>query len=252
MLFYYTGTGNCLYVSRKLEKNIFSIPQELKKDDLSYEDDTIGIVAPIYAGELPKTVRRFIEKAHFKTDYFYMILTYGNRDSVAGVWSEKFCKEHGIKVDYIKTVKMVDNYLPGFDMLEQTSMEKNVDEQLEIIIEDLKQRKRFITQPTEEGKAAYEMVCKRFAEHPELNNGETIIMTDRCTGCGICQKVCPIGNITLENAKAKRINNKCDFCLGCVQNCPFKAIDLIVDKNPNERYRHPEVTLKDIIQSNQQ
>ena len=53
---------------------------------------------PIYAGELPQTVRRFLAKAKFDTPYFYMLLTYGNRDTVAGVWSENFCKEHGIHV----------------------------------------------------------------------------------------------------------------------------------------------------------
>ena len=38
-----------------------------------------------------------------------MLLTYGNRDTVAGVWSENFCKEHGVHVDFIQTIKMVDN-----------------------------------------------------------------------------------------------------------------------------------------------
>lgn len=77
MIFYYTATGNCLYVAKNIESETLSIPQELKKDELNYKDEKIGIVAPVYAGELPKTVRKFIEKAHFETDYFYMLLTYG-------------------------------------------------------------------------------------------------------------------------------------------------------------------------------
>lgn len=252
MIFYYTGTGNSLYVAKQMEEKIYSIPQELKKKKLYYEDSVIGIVAPIYAGELPKTVRKFIEQAAFKTDYFYMLLTYGNRDSVAGVWCEKFCRDHGIKVDYIKTIKMVDNYLPGFDMEEQVSIDKKVNQQLELAKDDINKRVRFIPQPTPEGKEAYKNVQKRFADHPELNNGETIQMTDRCTGCSICQKVCPIGNIVVENGQAKRLSKTCDFCLACVQNCPFKAIDLQVDKNPQSRYRHPDIKLKEIVESNNQ
>ena len=38
MLFYFTATGNCLYVARKLENQILSIPQELKKENLHYKD----------------------------------------------------------------------------------------------------------------------------------------------------------------------------------------------------------------------
>ncbi len=67
MLFYFTATGNCLYVARKLENQILSIPQELKKENLHYKDEKIGIVTPVYAGELPQIVRKFIEQAHFDT-----------------------------------------------------------------------------------------------------------------------------------------------------------------------------------------
>ena len=77
-------------------------------------------------------------------------------------------------------------------------------------------------------------------------------MTDRCVGCGICQQVCPIGNIELANKKAKRIHKTCDFCLACVHNCPFKAIDVKNEKNPDARYRHPQISLKDIVKANNQ
>lgn len=252
MIFYYTATGNCLYVARQIEDNVYSIPQELKKENLEYKDDKIGIVAPIYAGELPQTVRRFIEKAKFDTSYFYMLLTYGNKDSVAGVWSEKFCRNHGIKVDFIQTVLMVDNYLPSFDMDEQMAMNKHVDEQIQKAKKKIDERQQSIPQPTQEGIEAYQMVSQRFTLHPELNNGETIQMTLRCVGCSICEQVCPIGNIKMVNGKAQRISKTCDFCLACVQNCPFLAIGLKIDKNPSARYRHPKITLKDIVQSNHQ
>ena len=38
MLFYFTATGNSLYVSRKLDKHILSIPQELKQEKQHYQD----------------------------------------------------------------------------------------------------------------------------------------------------------------------------------------------------------------------
>ena len=77
-------------------------------------------------------------------------------------------------------------------------------------------------------------------------------MSDQCVGCKICEQVCPIGNIKIENGRAKRLNKTCDFCLACVHHCPFKAIDLATDKNPQSRYRHPSITLKEIVKSNHQ
>lgn len=252
MLFYYTATGNCLYVAKKLESQILSIPQELKKNDLNYNDEKIGIVAPVYCGELPKTVRRFIEKANFQTDYFYMILTYGKADSIATVWSKNFCEKNGIHVNYAQTILMVDNYLPSFDMEEEMSVNKKVDEQIKIVSHNIENKVQSISQPDQAAKKLYAVASKRFSEHPELVNGEAIIMTDRCVGCEICEQVCPIGNIKLIDGRAQRMSKTCDFCLACVHHCPFKAIELVSEKNPNARYRNPHISLKEIVQSNKQ
>ena len=252
MIFYYSATGNSLYVARMIDDQMISIPQAIKNNQFDFEDETIGIISPIYAGKLPQTVCRFIEKMKIKTNYFYMLLTYGNEDSVAGIWSEKFCQEHGIHVDFIQTIKMVDNYLPVFDMDEQKNIDKNIPQQIELAKDNIEKRVHFIPQPTKKGREAFERVSKRFEEHPELNNGESIVMTDRCVGCGICQQVCPIGNIELANKKAKRIHKTCDFCLACVHNCPLKAIDVKNEKNPDARYRHPQISLKDIVKANNQ
>ncbi|MBE5705995.1 4Fe-4S dicluster domain-containing protein [Coprobacillus sp. AM29-13] len=84
-------------------------------------------------------------------------------------------------------------------------------------------------------------------------NGEQITVTDKCVGCGICTKVCPRGLLYVENNRAKRKQNTCEFCLACAQNCPSKAIiTKIKDANPKARYRHEKVSLKDIIEANQQ
>ena len=53
-VFYFTATGNSLYVAKQLSEEIYSIPQLLKKYDLGEEklefhDDVIGLVYPVYA-----------------------------------------------------------------------------------------------------------------------------------------------------------------------------------------------------------
>ena len=53
MLFYFTGTGNSLYVAKRLERQPISIPQVMHREDLTVSDDRIGIVAPIYGHENP-------------------------------------------------------------------------------------------------------------------------------------------------------------------------------------------------------
>ena len=43
MLFYFTGTGNSLYVARQIEEKPISIPQILHQENLNFKDEKIGI-----------------------------------------------------------------------------------------------------------------------------------------------------------------------------------------------------------------
>lgn len=251
MVFYFTATGNSLYVARQFSDKPFSIPQVIGQENLKFEDDAIGIVSPIFAGEPPKIVLKFLKKASFKTDYLYVIYTYGKSDSDAPEYLHSLLKEIGITVQYIQTIKMVDNYLPAFDMNEEMAMDKQIDNQLAKALASVRKRKLGIPQAPEEGRALHAMVAKRNLENPEFSNGEQITVTDKCISCGICAKVCPAGIFYIGDSTAKRTQNTCEFCLSCAQNCPQKAITLkIADKNPDARYRNEHITLEDIIASN--
>jgi Pyruvate/2-oxoacid:ferredoxin oxidoreductase delta subunit len=46
---------------------------------------------------------------------------------------------------------------------------------------------------------------------------------ERCNGCGICAKDCPVAAVTIEAKKAV-INNKCVECRTCLKVCPRKAV----------------------------
>lgn len=152
MLFYFTATGNSLFVAQKLDKKPISIPQELKKQNLLYQDDVIGIVCPIYAGELPRIVQKFIKYSSIKAKYVYLILTYGNDDTVACQWSKKFCENNNIHVNYIHTIKMVDNYLPTFNMDEQMNIDKHENEQIKTVIEEIQQKNVLFLNPQNKHK----------------------------------------------------------------------------------------------------
>lgn len=116
MVFYFTATGNSLYVSKQLDPLVISIAQAIHDTDKHYKDERIGIVCPIYGHEMPKLVKEFIQSSTFETDYFYVVLTYGNRHGGASELAQKFFKEQGIDPSYINVILMVDNYLPVFDM----------------------------------------------------------------------------------------------------------------------------------------
>ena len=48
MVFYFTGTGNILYIAKQIEENPLSIPQVMRGKQREFTADSIGIVAPVY------------------------------------------------------------------------------------------------------------------------------------------------------------------------------------------------------------
>lgn len=251
MLFYFTGTGNSLYIAKQIEENPISIPQIIHKEEQEYRADKIGVVAPVYGHEVPPMVKEFMKKAVFHTDYFYMILTYGNRHGGAAELAKKLCDECGISVNYINVIVMVDNWLPNFDMNEQKKIDKHIEEHMAEILDDLANRRNKISEVTEKDREAHRQFLARISQMPADAWQHLLRVTDKCIGCGICEKVCPSASIRVKDGRAVHTPGNCQTCFACVHACPQKAIQLTIPEvNPDARYRNEHISLQEIIEAN--
>ena len=248
LVFYFTATGNDLYVARKFSSNPLSIPQVMKEHghgQMHWEADEIGIVYPIYWQKPPVMVQEFIRKSTFKCNYFFGILTYGcNCDNAPSIFM-KLCSGSGVTPDYVNAIIMVDNWLPGFDMNRQIALDpaKHIEEQIAEQVDDVARHVRYTRRSV-----------------PNFEHGPTFpveardqfTITDACVGCGICTHVCPCGNYGVVDGRAQA-SGGCEHCFACVQNCPHNAIYLTDgEANRHARYRNRHVTLQDIINANNQ
>ena len=75
-----------------------------------------------------------------------MILTYGKDDTDAPECIARLLEEKGRHVNYINSILMVDNYLPSFDMNEQRTMNKNIEQQIQQALQDIQNKKEEIKQ----------------------------------------------------------------------------------------------------------
>ena len=262
LVFYFTATGNSLFVARQFSDAPLSIPQELKNPGQVYEADEIGFVFPDYASAAPVIVQEFLAKNNFKAPYIFSIITFGNASAMVAEWVRDYAKEKGVNFNYINTILMVDNYLPVFDMNEQMKIDKHVDESLAKLLEDVGAHKDYVQAMVQEPgmPPMNKDMLKGMQDHHFNMTADRLLelKKDRCTECLTCEKVCPHKNFSLGN-DGLQFAGKCVFCLACVHACPQKALTLKSnwpgmpgERNPEARYRNPNVSLMDIIRSNRQ
>lgn len=246
-IFYFSSTGNCLAVAKKIGGSLVSIPQVVDSTNLHFKDDVIGLVFPIYGFGLPKMVRKFIEKATWECDYSFAIGTYGNKTGAAMMEVQKTARDHGQRFDYAQSLIMVDNYLPGFDMNKQANglPGKRVDEHLAGIISDIQNRRHLDAKVGLGWRAATAML--QGGAFINSKQAQRYIVNQDCTKCGVCAKVCPSGNITVQDKVV--FGDKCEGCLGCVHLCPQNAIHMKNEKNA-ARWRNPDVSLNEMVAAN--
>ena len=268
IIFYFTATGNSLYLARQLADNdteLLSIPQMMKLDRHDFEADEIGIVYPIYGHMPPNMVRNFIRLARLTAAYKFAVLTYGMLDFNAAELWDGISQKNGTKFDYINTVMMVDNWLPNFDMAEQIKMNKHIPEQLEKVKSDIGRQRHWVKPANEQARRAHDGFVSFARLDPEvgflMRSEKYFRITDACVDCAICTEVCPRGNYELTSASVKT-EGDCDFCFACIHNCPQKAIQFANlpgdpllahgEVNPKARYRNEHVSLWSIKNANRQ
>ncbi|MDR2708786.1 MAG: 4Fe-4S dicluster domain-containing protein [Elusimicrobiota bacterium] len=250
-IFYFTGTGNSLSVAKKIGGQLYSIAQVIKKGDTYFEDDSIGIVFPCHGVQVPAMVAEFLKKVELKSQYFFAIMTYGKFSGTAlQELVSAMPKARNFNFHYVNEILMIDNYLLRADINKELEFEfkKSIDKNIALIINDIRCRK--INSAPQKGFFTKILSSiKKFFFLVDGKNDINFRVDKSCINCGVCQKVCPKGNI-LAKGKVSYFHN-CDFCMACVHSCKLSAIHVKGEKN-SKRYRNKLVALQEIIDSNNQ
>lgn len=253
MVFYFTATGNSLYVAKQLDSRPVSIAQAIHDKNKTYRADSIGIVCPVYGHEMPELVKDFLKAAAFETDYFFILLTYGDCHGGAAELAKAYVETVGLHPSYINVILMADNFLPRFDMDQQRQLDKNVDGQIRRIRSELAAHKRSISPVTAKDWAVHQEFLARMEAMGADMFHDLYRITDDCIGCEICTRVCPKKCFHVENQKSIWEKTGCISCMACIHACPMRAIQLKKpEKNPLARYRNENISLCEIVDANNQ
>ena len=242
-LYYFSATGNSLTTARIIARELgdcqlVPVASTKKQPKVVVETESVGFVFPVYYGNMPWPVREMICKMVFPADCRCFIFTTwrGHAGDVAKR-ADQLLRTRGQKLSLAMGIPM-----PGNSFINAPEVdEDHLSRQEEHILAQLE----FLKTGTIHDYATTELLRQVPVDYP--NNFRGIVAEDGCVGCGTCAKVCPMGNIAIENGKAI-IGDNCATCLACFHWCPVEAIWMSQAENIARRskYRHPAVTVEDI------
>ena len=252
IVFYFSGTGNCLKVAKTIAKELGSSEivsmGKPGKYTLSKQYDSIGFIYPDYYWGLPRKVIEFIENADFgnnKKTYYYSIATYGGDLGNAVLQIQELLrKKHGIKLNNGQKLRMFANYVINYDMKKDVDrITQKSNENLIPIINSIKSRENNSVSKITKILGFVNLWFVKTVSDKDKN----FTVSNACTGCGICKEVCPVKNIELINNKPG-FNHNCEQCLACVHYCPPKAINYKNKTQNRGRYNHPDISYKELAE----
>lgn len=232
MILYFSGTGNSEYVARRISieinDSLLSITASLKSEKMLRipKSQPVILVSPTYGWRLPRVVEKWIRKNNsIKGQKIYFILTCGGDIGNADKYLRKLCKDKDLEYMGVQEVIMPENYIAMFDVPSKELAEEIIDnaepsiiDAAEHISEGTAFNKKNITL-TDKIKSG--IVNDIF--YAAVVKSKKFKATDKCIGCGKCERICPLHNIELKNGKPVW-GRECTHCMACISYCPVEAI----------------------------
>jgi len=255
-IYYFSGTGNSLWSAKKIAEgvsahnpgeaceiiNIGAAAQQT--GEIVIEADTVIFVFPSFAYGMPHVARKFVKKARIKALYFAAFVTFGSSPGGTLGSLKRMLKKKDIGKMYFQSIPAVENYLaifgtPGEDTIKKRcEMQKNATEEAVRSVIERRENTVNVFYPFS------------FLVYCLFTIGVKIFyifyqVSDKCTGCAVCEKVCPVSAIVMKNGRPS-FSSKCEHCQGCVNLCPLRAIQFSRVRFGTPGYCHPEISVNEL------
>jgi len=257
-IYYFSATGNSLAIARQIGKRlgdctIQSMAMEMPDEFVGGPDHPIGFVFPVFYIGLPRLVKQFVQKLNIlKGTYCFAFINYGGNDGDTLGMLDDILKAKRVYLSYAAGMKMPGNYIVKYQAfnpdvvqnLIKNAMER-ADEVAAAIIDGR-------MQPVKRNARLFSWIANRSYLYRGISEwDEKFEVTGKCTGCGLCAKVCPVSNIKMKDSRPLW-QHHCERCLACIQWCPCEAIEYGSRTIGRRRYHNTAMKAEDIINGHKQ
>lgn len=234
---YFSGTGGTKRVAQYFDDNLqqkgyktiltsldLSVNKSYEEMDVHEDTDIVFLIFAVHAFDAPDIVYQWINQI---TSYYKKAVAI----SVSGggeVWPNVGCRSgiitalenKGFHVVYEKMICMPCNWVAPINDHMAMWLLTTLPEKTEKIIDCVLSGK---TRRTYHKKGRLQKFVTKSEKRQASHFGKQIIISDSCTGCGLCEKTCPVNNIAFEDG-IPTFKDNCLMCFRCIYACPHKAM----------------------------
>ncbi len=235
---YFSGTGNSKYAAELFCK-------EYENESLTYsiedaetltaitEADFIVFAYPVQFSTVPKILRDYItdHKKLWVGKKVFIIATMGLFSGDGSGSLGRLLQSCGANVIGGLHLKMPDS------IADEKALKRPLEKNKELIKQAEKKIKESVKrlkagEPTQEGIGVLYRLAGFFGQRAYFGHktraysSKLKVDTDKCIGCGLCEKLCPMKNITIKEQKAVS-SDRCTMCYRCINKCPKQALTLL-------------------------
>lgn len=246
-IFCFSGTGNSFYAANAIagllgDSTVRMIPSLFDGESIEMTE-RVGFLFPTYKGFPPSQVKNFIQEVFSKQDlspikYLFMITTRYKFQAYSMVAMEVLLRESGSVYSYANHIVMPDGYVPLLAVPteeKENTLYAQADKRIRLIAEDIQGETIKLAGKRPFSRLALNYLMGYIHSSSKLF-ARKFTVTDACTSCGLCYRMCPSANITMVEGKPV-FGDNCEGCLGCYHRCPVDAICLTT-KAHEGRYRN--------------
>lgn len=247
-IYYFSATGNSLKAASDIAARYAH--SELVKIDRKKviehpESRIVGFVFPVYMGGLPNIIDNFLKNFPFqKGVYYFSVATYYTYKGFALSVANEILSDKGIKLSYGNYIPTIGNCLKEYEVSIEKRPEKLKRAQIitNKIADDIEHK-------VENRQIKYCRLSEKL--HKGLFNlffkdaYKKFTLEDTCIGCKICEKICPVNNVSFKENKPVW-GEDCEVCHACVHWCPKNAINLGKFKG-RLQYQNPDIKINNLL-----
>jgi len=246
MIFYFTGTGNTGWLANELAaatgERLVAIGAAMQHGDVHYRLEAncerVGFCFPVHGWRPPFIVRDFVRRLELQgydesRNFTYAFATCG--DDV-GLTLDYLCddlQQAGLALHSVFSVIMPETYnFPIIDQIDKPDVARRkladasdrVQQLLPFIVDRCRGERHI-------NASRWPHINSRllggyFLRH-WVTDAKFSVDADACLRCGLCERVCPVGNIACPSGQVPQWlhNGLCTTCFSCYHHCPAHAID---------------------------